>query len=95
MIERKYFKFSILIISQEIFETTTGHTTHVLHAKSCLRFTLGVDLQLQLQLQLQHESLKLMLKLKIDSEEKSETEFIKFVKFHVELSTSISLLGTS
>jgi hypothetical protein len=88
VIERKYFKFSILIISQEIFETTTGHTTHVLHAKSCLRFTLGVDIQLQLQLQ--HESLKLMLKLKIDSEEKSETEFKKIVKFHVELSTSIS-----
>jgi hypothetical protein len=93
VIERKYFKFSILMISQEIFETTTGHTTHVLHAKSCLRFTLGVDLQLQLQLQ--HESLKLMLKLKIDSEEKSETEFKKFVKFRVELFTSISLLGTA
>ena len=73
MIERKYFKFSILMISQDTFETTTGHKTHVLHAKMCLIFILGVDLQLQLQLQ--HESLKLMMKLKIDSEEKSETEF--------------------
>ena len=93
MIERKYFKFSILMISQETFETTIGHKTHVLHAKMCIIFILGVDLLLQLQLQ--HESLKLMLKLKIDSEEKSETEFKKFVKFHVELSTSISLLGTA
>jgi len=81
------------MISQDTFETTTGHKTHVLHAKMCLIFILGVDLLLQLQLQ--HESLKLMMKLKIDSEEKSETEFKKIVKFHVELSTLISLLGTS
>ena len=32
-----------------------------------------------------------MLKLEINSEEKSETEFKKIVKFHVELSTLISL----
>jgi len=37
------------MISQEVFETTTGHKTHVLHAKSCLGLILGVDLQLQLQ----------------------------------------------
>ena len=72
-------------MSQEIFETTNEHKIHVLHAKSCLRIIIGVDLQLQLQLQ--HETLKLMLKLKIGSEEKSETEFKNFVKFQFELST--------
>ena len=55
-------------MSQEIFETTTGHRIHVLHAKSFLRIIIGVDLQLQLQLQ--HETLKLMLKFKIGSEKK-------------------------
>jgi hypothetical protein len=60
-------------MSQETFETTTEHKIHVLHAKCCLRITIGVDLQLQLQLQ--HENLKLMLKLKIGSEKKSETGF--------------------
>ena len=72
-------------MSQEIFETTTGHKIHVLHAKSCLRIIIGVDYQLQLHLQ--HETLKLMLKLKIGSEEESETGFQNFVRFCVELST--------
>jgi len=80
-------------MSQEIFETTTGHKIHVLHAKSFLRIIIGVDLQLQIQLQ--HETMKLKLKLKIDSEKKSETGFQNFVRFRVELSTSISLLGTT
>ena len=80
-------------MSQETFETTTEHKIHVLHAKSCLRIILGVDLQLQLQLQ--HETLKLMLKLKIGSEKKYETGFQNFVQFRVELFTSISILGTT
>ena len=68
-------------MSQEIFETTTGHRIHVLHAKSCLRIIIGVHLQLQFQLQ--HETLKLMLKLKVGSEKKSETGFQNFVRFRV------------
>ena len=70
-------------MSQETFETTTAHKIHVLHAKSCLRIIIGVDLKLQIQLQ--HETLKLMLKLKVGSEKKSETGFQNFVKFRVEL----------
>jgi len=65
-LKAKYFKFIILIMSQETFETTTAHKIHVLHAKSCLRIIIGVDLKLQIQLQ--HETLKLMLKLMVGSE---------------------------
>jgi hypothetical protein len=80
-------------MSKETFETTTEHKIHVLHAKSCLRIIIGVDLQFQLQLQ--HETLKLMLKLKIGSEKKTETGFRNFVSFRVELSTLIFLLGAT
>ena len=78
-------------MSQETFETTTEHKIHVLRAKRCLRIIIGVDLQLQLQ----HQTLKLILKLKIGSEKKYETGFQNFVKFRVELSTLIFLLGTT
>ena len=78
-------------MSQETFETTTEHRIHVLHAKSCLRIIIGVDLQLKLQ----HENFKLMLKLKIGSEKKYENGFQNFVKFRVELSTLFFLLETN
>ena len=81
------------MISQETFETPIGHKTHILVGKSGLIFILGVDLQLQLQLQ--HETLKLVLKLKLGSEEKYEIGFKNFIKFHAELLTLISLLGTT
>ena len=55
-------------MSHDNFKTTTEHTTHMLHVKSCLRFFPRAELQLQLQ----YAMLKLKLKLKIDSRKKSE-----------------------
>jgi hypothetical protein len=60
--------------------------------KSDLRFSIRVDLQLQLQLEV--IKLKLKLKLKIESDKRSETGFVNFMKFQVRVSTFASILST-